>query len=470
MSEQPETIAAELAAQVNGRRLEAVGADRLRDMRMTDIGNARRFVREHRDDLRYVPGLGWHAWDGKRWRYDDDGEVLRRAGRTVGTLLAEAIEEPDTELREHAKASASRRRLEAMVALAAVERPVIARVDELNADPWLFTCANGTLDLGTGTLREHRRGDLITKLAPVAYDREATCPTWDGFLATIFAGDEELIAFLQRAAGYSLTGLSREHVLLFCHGPGANGKTTFLRTLQRVAGEWAIQAEPDLLLAKRSETHPTGLADLFGVRLSVCVEVDEGRRFAESLVKLLTGGDKLRARRMRQDFFEFEPHHTIWLGANHKPTVRGTDNAIWRRIKLVPFTVTIPPNEQDSELLDKLAAELPGILAWAVRGAIKYAENGLTAPAVVEAATTAYRNEQDVLGAFFEDRCLLDPGAEVKASDLYSAYTAWCEAAHEHVLRRRDFGLRLGELGFEPHKGAKGSRWWRGIGLSEATP
>jgi putative DNA primase/helicase len=451
------------------RRLEAVGPDRVRELRMTDYGNALRLVRDHGRDLRHVAGLGWLAWDGRRWRRDVDGEVIRRAKQTVVGLFEEAVAAMDGELANWARKSAAEPRLRAMASLAESELPVVASVDEFDRDPWLLTCANGTIDLRSGELREHRREDLLTRMTSVVYDPNAACPTWAAFLRTIFDGDEELIGFMQRAVGYSLAGLSVEHVLLFLYGLGANGKTTFLRALLRLAGELAIQAEPDLLLVRHGETHPTGVADLFGVRVAVCVEIDEGRRLAESLVKQLTGGDKLRARRMRMDFFEFDPTHTVWVAANHKPVVRGTDNAIWRRIKLVPFVVTIAPERQDPELPDKLAAELPGILTWAVRGAIAYRRHGLAAPAAVEAATAGYRAEQDVLGAFFADRCILDPAAKAKASDLYREYVAWAEETRERPLAQRDFGLRLADRGLANRKGGKGTRWWHGIGLL-ATP
>lgn len=444
-----------------------VGADRVRELRFTDYGNAVRLVRDHGRDLLHVGGQGWLCWDGRRWRRDDSGEVMRRAKATVVSLFGEAVEERDEELQAWAKKSAAEPRLRAMVTLASSERPVVASVDELDRDPFLLNVANGTLDLRTGELREHRRDDLLTKLAPVAYDPEAECPLWRGFLETTFNGDADLIAYVQRLVGYALTGTIREHVLAFLYGTGSNGKTVFLNALLRLLGEgeYGLQAERDLLLV-RSGGHPTGLADLRGTRLAVVSEVNEGRRLDEALVKTLTGGDKIRARRMRQDFYEFEPTWTLFLAANHKPEVRGTDHGIWRRISLVPFEVTIPDAEQDRELPDKLAAELPGILRWAVVGCLDWQQHGLEQPEAVQRATAGYRSEQDVLGAFFEECCTFGSNVKVKSALLYDAYTSWAEHAHETVLSKVEFGARLRERpGLQSAKGAQGSRWWSGIGL-----
>jgi P4 family phage/plasmid primase-like protien len=246
------------------------------------------------------------------------------------------------------KASNSEHGLRAMLALARSEPGIPILPGELDGDPWLLNVLNGTIDLRTGTLRPHDREDRITKLADVRFDSEADCPVWIGFLQEVLP-DPDLREFVRRLVGYRLTGSTQEHVLPFLFGVGANGKSTFLNTIQSLLGiTYAIKAPADLLLAMRNESHPTELADLFGKRLVCCNEAEDGRRLAESLVKELTGGDKIRARRMREDFWEFSPTHKIWLAANHKPSVRGTDHGIWRRIKLIPFTVTIGPSSINS--------------------------------------------------------------------------------------------------------------------------
>jgi putative DNA primase/helicase len=291
----------------------------------------------------------------------------------------------------------------------------------------------------------------------VEFQPAATCPIWLAFLERIMAGNPDLLAFLQRAVGFTLTGSVREHVLLFCYGGGANGKSTFLNTLiALLGGEYSMKAPPDLLMARGGEAHPTERADLFGRRCVVCNEADDGRRLAESLVKELTGGDSIRARRMREDFWEFNATHKLWLAANHKPIVRGTDHGIWRRIKLIPFTVTIPDDEQDKALPAKLEGELSGILNWALAGCIEWQETGLAPPADVATATSHYQQAMDVMGQFLEQRCVTAGGAEAGATSLYRAYRDWCVATGEHSLNQTRFGTELTERGFKTDRRTHG--------------
>ena len=318
--------------------------------------------------------------------------------------------------------------------------------------------------------RPHRREDYTTKIAPVPYDPAAKAPTWDRFLDSVFPGKPEVIRFLQKAVGYCLTGETREQCLFFLYGTGANGKTTFIRTIQEMLGPYAIQAPADLLVAKYGSEHPTGQADLHGVRMVVCVEMQEGKRLAESLVKQLTGQDKIRARRMRENYWVFSPTHKIWLLANHKPVIRGTDYAIWRRIRLIPFTQTFWPAgsgkepAQDPLLLKKLRAERSGIMNWAVEGCLAWQRDGLIPPREVQAATEQYREESDVVQAFLEECCILDPTKWVRAGDLYAAYVKWCRANGEDPANQTAFGLKLAEKRFE-RKRSGGVHKWRGLGL-----
>jgi putative DNA primase/helicase len=320
---------------------------------------------------------------------------------------------------------------------------------------------NGTIDLHTGELHPHKREDLITKLAPVEYDAEAVAPNFEAFLEQVLPS-EELRRFVQRAIGYSLTGDVSEQVLLFMYGAGANGKSTLINAVLSMLGDYGMQAAPELLTAKQG-THPTELADLQGARLAASVEVEDGRRLAESLVKQLTGGDRIKARFMRQDFFEFEPTHKVILAANHKPTIRGTDHAIWRRIKLIPFEVTIPKAKQDPRLFAKLRGELPGILAWAVRGCLEWQRDGLGEPEEVRKATEAYRAEMDVLAAYIDERCWLGANAEAQAKPLFDDYRSWCDANGERSESQRRFATRLAERGLEKEK-VGGVVKWYGIG------
>jgi putative DNA primase/helicase len=353
--------------------------------------------------------------------------------------------------------------------------------EELDTDPWLFNVENGTVDLRTGEIREHRKEDFITKLAPVAFDPDAACPRWRAFLETTFAGDAELIGYMQRLVGYCLTGATEEHILPFLHGNGANGKSTFCETVLKLMGpDYAMKAAPDLLMARRGEAHPTDRADLFGKRFVACIETEEGRRMAEALVKELTGGDRVRARRMREDFWEFTPTHHVWLAGNHKPTVRGSDHGIWRRIKLIPFDVVIPEAEQDKKLPAKLAHELPGILNWAIEGCLDWQRDGMREPQVVRVATAGYSAEMDEVGQFLAEHCEEGPGFLTPAAELYQRFR---EAKPESAINQHGFGARLRQKGFlnrDPATGKdyrtnKGKHGWKGLRLrtdagSEAGP
>ena len=290
---------------------------------------------------------------------------------------------------------------------------------ELDTNSWLLNCLNGTLDLLTGELLPHQRDNLITKVAPVEYDPVAKCPVWDRFLSRIMGEDEDLIGFLQQMVGYSLTGDVSEQILFIGYGEGANGKSTFLNTLLGLLGDYAMKATSDLLM--RHQGHPTEKADLFGKRFVATIETEDGRRLSEVFVKEATGGDPIRARRLHENFWQFNPTHTLFLATNHRPIIRGTDHAIWRRIRLIPFNVTIPDAKMDKHLIGKLRAEWPGILNWAVRGGLLWQAKGLKTPDRVEAATGIYRREMDVLADFFEDRCELGFDNLVTARDLCAA-------------------------------------------------
>lgn len=439
-----------------------------REFNNTDLGNSRRLIAWEGGDLRYCYPWGrWSVWTGRNWLVDDRGEVIKRAKATVSKIYQEAAAAKDEETRKvlakHAMSSESERKIKAMVELAKPEVSILP--EELDADPWKLNVQNGTIDLRSGKLLDHRRADLITKLAPVDYDPMATAPNWEAVLERVMPS-EELRSFFKRLCGYALTGDVSEHVLPVLYGTGANGKSTVLNALLEALGDYGIQAAPDLLVSKRG-SHPTELADLFGMRLVASIEVEDGRRFAESLVKQLTGGDRVRARRMRQDFWEFEPTHTVFLATNHKPEVRGTDNAIWRRIRLIPFTETIPPDEQDKRLPEKLCGELAGIMAWAVEGCLEWQLDGLRAPEEVLEATGEYRSEMDVVGAFLDECCVLGDAETVSAADLYRAYGEWCKDTGETLEKQRKFGGRLTERGgFERYRGGKsGGHRWRGVDL-----
>jgi len=438
---------------------------------LTDLGNARRLIARYGENLRYCwPWSRWLIWNGKSWHQDDTAEVVRYAKDTVRSIYIEAANCADqnrrTALAEWARRSEGESRINAMINLARSEPGIPVLPSQLDSDPMLFPVQNGVIDLRQKTfIPEHRKSDLITRLVPITFDPRAECPLWDSFLDRIMAGNRDMIEFLQRCVGYSLTGDVSEHVLLILYGRGANGKTVFLNTLLALTGPYGKQAAPDLLLAKKYETHPTELADLMGVRTLVSSETAEGRRLSEALIKQLTGGDKIKARFLYSDFFEFSPTHTIWLATNHKPIVRGTDHGIWRRIRLIPFTVTIPEDEQDKHLSEKLLSELPGILNWAVKGCLMWQQDGLDAPDEVKTATSNYRAEMDVLQAFINEECIVNPLAKVRSSHLYKAYLEWCKTTNEHELSQRQFTNAMQERGFTKTRTESGV-WFMGIGLN----
>jgi putative DNA primase/helicase len=456
----------------NGRVRVTFGGGRRTDspaFNRTDLGNAARLVHRHGRNLRYCWLWGkWLVWDGKRWVKDDTGEVYRLAKEAVASIYQEAAAALDDELRKalakHAMRSEAGARIKEMVDLARSDVPVMP--DALDAWPDLLNTEAGTIDLRTGELREHRREDLITKIAPVEYDPGAAAPAWDAFLERVLPS-EELRGFVQRAVGYSATGDTSEQCMFINHGTGANGKSTFQETAAAALGDYAMRTPTETLLAKRSDGVPNDVARLKGARFVSASETEEGRRLAESRIKDLTGQDTISARFMRAEFFDFTPTHKLWLSTNHKPEIRGTDTAIWRRIRLVPWSVAIPPAEQDKKLAEKLRSELPGVLAWIVRGCLEWRRGGLWAPDAVRRATVEYRAEMDILGAFLAECCVLGDDQNVAAADLYRAYGEWCKDTGEAPVKQRRFGGQLTERGgFKRYRGGKdGGHRWRGLDL-----
>jgi len=438
----------------------------------TDVANARRLVALHGLGIRYCAPWGkWLIWDGARWAVDDR-HAIDKLAKDVGGGLWRLIASEGGGLKpdqiataiKWAKYTDSARGIADMIRLARSEPGIAVRPGVLDADPWLLNCSNGTLDLRTGVLRPHDRADMLTKLCPTAYTPDAVCPTWRTFLLKIFAGDTVMIGFLRRLAGYWITGVVREHILPIAHGSGANGKTTFTNALLGVLGpDYAMKADKNVLVAKQHEGHSTERMDFFGKRFAVASETGDGQRLDEAMVKELTGGDPIRGRRMREDAWEYLPTHKIILATNHKPIIRGTDRAIWRRVCLIPFTVTIAEADQDKDLSDKLRAEAPGILAWAVRGCLAWQRDGLGTPAVVTAATGNYRAEQDLLAQWLDERCVVAQDARAPAAGLYADYRVWCEAAGHKPGTKTWLTQRLAERG---HGLDKGRRWYGGIGIA----
>lgn len=435
-----------------------------KQFKLSELGNAERLVARHGKDIRYCHEWNkWLIWTGTHWQIDLTGEVERRAKETIRAIYSEAAEIEDEEKRaalaKHAAKSETNRAISAMVELAKSEPGIPVLSDQLDSDIWLLNCKNGTLDLRTGELRPHNRKDYITRIIPTEYNPYADFEEWAKFLHRIMNDNAELISFLQRAVGYSLTGSTREQCLFMLYGCGANGKTTFLEAISDVLAGYAQRTPTDTLLAKDTSGISNDIARLKGARFVVASEVEEGKRMAESLVKQMTGGEKMTARFMRAEYFEFTPHFKLWVGTNHKPVIRGTDQAIWRRIKLIPFNVTIPPEERDKNLLNKLRREMPGILNWAVMGCMDWQKNGLGEPEEVIKATNDYRSEMDVLTRFITDCCTTNTQRSIKSSVLYKKYAEWSRDNNEFTLSQTKFSTRMQEKGFSKIRTSRGMVW-----------
>jgi putative DNA primase/helicase len=441
--------------------------------RFTDLGNAERFAHLHQAGLRYVyQWKSWVAWDGKRWSLDGLADAERAAHKTVRSIYDDAEKVIGDTAQEKMKAwalkSEAAGHLDAILRRGRALPGISAAPSGFDRTDWKLNLLNGTLDLRAGELLPHDPNDMITKLAPLNFDRNAACPLWEATLERNLAGRQDIITFLQRAAGYSLTGAVWEHVFFFLYGLGRNGKSTFIETLLAMLGDYAMEAAPDLLMSQgeNNQRHPTERADLYGKRLVVCVESESGRRLSEGFVKQATGGDRIRARRMHQDFFEFDPTHKLFLVSNYRPIVKGTDEGIWSRPKLVHFNVTIPKEERDPQLKEKLRKEWPGILNWALKGCLEWQEEGLAIPEEVEAATKEYRDEMNPLADFIADCCELLPTASVSNPTIREAYDNWCETNKEkYPLGPKQFAQRLATLeGVTPGRVGK-ERNWHGIGV-----
>jgi putative DNA primase/helicase len=454
---------------------------------LTDVGNGQRLVARHGQDIRFCDSWGkWLNWvDERRWAVDHTGEVERRAKETVRAIYQESADEPDPDRRQalarHAAASERAGRIAAMMAMAASEPGDPVLPGQLDVDPLLLNVLNGVIDLRTGELREHRRGDYLTKLCPTAFDPDAACPGWCQFLAAVFGKDAALVRFVQKFFGYAVTGDVREHAMAILYGSGSNGKTTLLNTVGAVlGGDYCWSAPSELLTAGFADRHPTEVADLFGRRLVSVQEFPKGKPLNEPLVKRLTGGDPVTARRMREDFWTFAPTHKFMVSTNNMPRISGTDEGIWRRIRLIPFLVHFWDPDKDPKpggvrderlradktLAAKLLAERQGILAWLVAGCLLWQEEGLGEPPAVAEATKEYREQEDVVGNFLAEKCVQGPEYRVKAGDLYAAFKQWAEQNGERCMSQREFGLAMTQRGFQrqPSSGL----WYLGVAVSGA--
>ena len=443
---------------------------------LTEHGNALRFADANRNQLRYVATWNrWIAWDTTRYADDHDAIRASQSAATVAAHLWRLVPTVKRDDREAtiswAKRSESASTITATLRLGRAIPGMAIDHEALDRDHWLLNIENGTLNLKDGTLRPHNPADLLRKKAPVGWRTDATAPLFHAFLAKV-QPEPEVRAYLQRLVGYCLTGDVSEHHIVFHIGHGGNGKSVFLAILRALLGDYAGTAARDLVVLHRNEPHPTSTADLFGLRLAVAVETQDGARLDESKVKELTGGDRVKARRMREDFWEFDPTHKLWLVANYRPAIRGGDHGVWRRVRLVDWPVTITEEEKDRTLADRIIrTELPGVLAWAVEGCLAWQRHGLQEPASVLASTAAYKAEQDVLAGFLDDEGLvLDPDdgrLSIPAAALRAKYETWCQANGQQPVSPQSLGRQLTARGCEAARRRNGTvlhRVWLHVG------
>jgi putative DNA primase/helicase len=470
----PESEVAAIAASIS--RYEPAPAEPgWRRFKWTEYGNAERLVERHGADLRHSAGLGWLVWDGQRWQRDSDGAAVRRMKDTVRAMWHELPEIEDGNQQKSffgfIRSSENEKRLSASLRLAESEAAIVCAPEALDADPFLLTVANGTLDLRTGRLLPHQREDLITKASPTLFLPDARSDLFEEFLRTVTGGDEELIRFLQRAAGYSLTGDTGEEKLFFAHGPAATGKSSFLEALKGVLGDYATTTDFETLLRRKGDRGiPNDIARLAGTRLVLSIEVEDGKQLASGLVKTLTGGDTIVARYLRKEFFEFKPQFKLWLAANDRPRVHASDTGIWRRIVQMPFTEAIPEEKRDPTVKHRLRNDpevQQAILAWAVEGCIAWQHDGLQIPERVRDYTEEYRQENDPLADFFDEYCLFEPDARVSRKRLRSVYGYWAHRLFQKPWSAKAFADELKRRGVTDGGKLNGDRAWGGIRLTE---
>ncbi len=443
--------------------------------KLTDYGNAERLAKKWGSELRYVRNWkAWLFWDQSRWCRDTVGvatvvakHVIRELYDEAAALAKEAAAGNEIAAEHAAALTAWARRCETahrlrdMVSLAETEAPIAATADAFDRDGFALNVLNGTIDLRTGKQHAHRQEDMITMLAPVIYDPAANAPNWERFLERILP-DADVRAWLQRFVGYSLTSNVDEQILTFLWGQGSNGKSTFLNAIQAVLGDYAFQGPPGLLIAQERGGDDLGRrqrAVLLGKRLVVVQEVEVGRYLNETQVKQLTGGDKVTAARLYEQEMEFLPTHKLVVAANHRPAVKSQDYGTWRRVRLVPFTETILPEERDPGLGATLRAEASGILVWAVRGCLEWQRDGLKPPAAVADATDSYREDEDRLGDFLRAETVTEAGATVLLADLHKRYRGWCMARGEMPWSNKALAAALEERGWKSDKPKAGKRF-----------
>lgn len=437
----------------------------LLEFNLTDAGNAECFNALYGNEYIFTnENRTWFHFDGVRWTPDE--QVILRVLETGRMRARQGLEIEDLEKKKAylkwCLRSESKNNLTAALSIAESMRP--GSVTAFDKAPLILCVANGAVDLTTGELFNPDKTLWLSKSTNVPYDPQAQCPRWMQFLPEIFNDDWDLIDFVQKAVGYTLTGHTIEQVLFFLYGTGANGKSVFLSIIGDLLGDYGLTTPASTW--KDNPYHdsiPNDIARMNGARFVKSIEVKEGTRLNEERVKALTGGDKVTARFLHNEFFEFLPVCKFWISVNHKPVIQGTDEAIWRRIRLIPFEAYFPKDKRDEHLTDRLRAELPGILLWAVQGCLKWQREGLNPPAKVQQSTDSYREESDLIAQFIQEKTVRTETGKVKGGDLYKAYEAWCKEQGEYCIKGTTFGKRLQEKGYQKKK--EGNVFYRGLEL-----
>ncbi|WP_432352680.1 phage/plasmid primase, P4 family [Sporosarcina sp. A2] len=436
--------------------------------RLTELGNAERIAYEYGHTIKYVGDMGWLIWDGKRWRVDTKKEIERITNKVLRGLYKSEDEMESKWARMCERRNIRMNSIKDLMPLVPGERT------DFDLHKYLFNVDNGILDLRTGKLQPHDRELNLTKITNVEYDKKAECPTWMKFLSQIFKGDADLIEYMQRLVGYSLTGDISEQGMYFLVGGGSNGKSVFINTIKKVLGDYGIQTSSETFIKRKSDGANNDIARLASSRFVSAVESEEGEKLQESLVKTITGGEPITARFLRQEFFEFLPEFKVFFTTNHKPVIGGLDEGIWRRVKIIPFNLSLKAHERDRKLEEKLTLEMPGILNWAIEGCLKWQKSGLQEPKVVAEATGAYKDDMDILAPFLNEACYIDEPKnetiQIEAKELYSVYNNWCFKAGERTVGNRTFYRMLETKGYGKTKGAGNKTFLTGITIKERAP
>jgi putative DNA primase/helicase len=436
--------------------------------RLTELGNAERIAYEYGHVIKYVSDMGWLIWDGKRWKLDTKKEIERITAKVLRSLYKSEDETETKWARMCERRNIRMNSIKDLMPLVPGER------DDFDRHKYLFNVENGIVDLKTGKLLPHDREKKLTKITNVEFDENAKSPTWLVFLEQIFKGDKELVDYMQRLVGYSLTGDISEQSMYFLVGGGSNGKSTFVNTIKKVMGDYGLQTKSDTFIKKKDTGANNDIARLVNSRFVSAVESEEGEKLQESLVKTITGGEPILARFLRQEYFEFLPEFKVFFTTNHKPIIGGVDDGIWRRVKIIPFTLSLKPHERDKKLEEKLSLEMPGILNWAIEGCLKWQQDGLHEPKVVVDATGNYKEEMDILAPFLNEICYIDEpkneAVKIEAKELYNVYDNWCFKSGERTLGNRSFYRMLETKGFGKLKGAQNKTYLTGITLKERMP